>query len=98
MLIHSSSIHCASRGQLETSSQITLIDIEVPSHRNKLYPFPMAAEQALAKKYLDLLPLHVYSSGRMGTNLYFDIGDIFERFFELQEKIGSLTSQSKLVL
>jgi UDP-galactopyranose mutase len=55
---------------------------------DKLYPFPMAADQALAKRYLDLLPQDVYSIGRMGTYRYLDIGNIIEQCFELQDKIG----------
>jgi UDP-galactopyranose mutase len=72
----------------DKNSPTTLLGIEIPSFRNKLYPFPMAADQALAKKYLDLLPQDVYSIGRMGTYRYLDIGNIVEQCFELQDKIG----------
>jgi UDP-galactopyranose mutase len=72
----------------DKDSPTTLLGIEIPSFRNKLYPFPMAADQALAKKYLDLLPQDVYSIGRMGTYRYLDIGNIVEQCFELQDKIG----------
>ena len=72
----------------DRDSPTTMIGIEVPSFRNKLYPFPMAADQALAKKYLDLLPQDVYSIGRMGTYRYLDIGNIVEQCFDISEKIG----------
>jgi UDP-galactopyranose mutase len=55
---------------------------------NKLYPFPMAADQALATNYLDLPPEDLYSIGRMGTYRYLDIANIVEQCFELQDKIG----------
>ena len=38
----------------DRDSPTTMIGIEIPSFRNKLYPFPMAADQALAQKYLEL--------------------------------------------
>ena len=72
----------------DRESDTTLLGLEVPSKRNKLYPFPMAKDQALAKKYLDLLPQDVYSIGRMGTYRYLDIGNIVEQCFDLQDKIG----------
>lgn len=71
----------------------TLLGIEVPSNRNKLYPYPMEKDQALAKKYLDLLPQDAYSIGRQGTYRYLDIGNIVEQCFELQDKIGKARVQ-----
>ena len=72
----------------DRESPTTLLGLEVPSKRNKLYPFPMEKDQALAKKYLDLLPQDVYSIGRMGTYRYLDIGNIVEQCYDLQDKIG----------
>lgn len=71
----------------DKNSETTLLGIEVPSKRNKLYPFPMERDQALAKRYLDLLPENVYSIGRMGTYRYLDIGNIIEQCFDLKSKI-----------
>ena len=53
----------------------------------------MAADQALAQKYLDLLPTDVYSIGRMGTYRYFDIGNIIEQCFDLfrEDRNSALT-------
>lgn len=48
----------------------TLIIIEFPSFKNKLYPYPVKSEIEKAKKYLDALPKDVYSIGRMGKYHY----------------------------
>lgn len=72
----------------ENESDTTLLGIEIPSKRNKLYPFPIAEDQALAQRYLDLLPGNVYSIGRLGSYRYLDVGMIFEQGFELVEKLG----------
>ncbi len=69
-------------------SPTTLLGIEIPSFRNKLYPFPMKKDQDLAQKYLDLLPENVYSIGRMGSYRYLDMGNIIEQCFDLAEKVG----------
>ena len=44
-------------------SKNTLLGIEFPSKKNKLYPYPIKSEIARAKKYLDLLPDDVFSIG-----------------------------------
>lgn len=48
----------------------TMIGIEFPSFKNKLYPYPVKSEIEKAKKYLDALPEDVYSIGRMGKYHY----------------------------
>ena len=54
----------------------TLIGLEIPSHKNKLYPLPFKSEQARAQKYLDALPDNIFSLGRMGKYRYIDVDDI----------------------
>jgi UDP-galactopyranose mutase len=61
----------------------TLIGIEIPSTRNKLYPFPMKKDQDLHQEYMKLLPPNVFSTGRNGTYRYIDIGNMIEQGFEL---------------
>ena len=50
----------------------TLLCLEIPSEKNKLgmYPYPMAKEQAIARKYFDALPDRVFSIGRAGSYDY----------------------------
>jgi len=56
----------------------TFLGIEIPSTNNKLYPYPIKAEQEKARRYLDELPDKVLSVGRMGNYLYLDIGQVIE--------------------
>ena len=65
----------------------TLLGVEVPSLKNKLYPTMIQAEVDKAQKYIDALPEKVYSVGRMGTYRYIDIDDII---LESQEFVESL--------
>jgi UDP-galactopyranose mutase len=51
-------------------SKNTLIGIEFPSKKNKLYPYPIKSEILKAKKYIDELPADVYSIGRAGKYHY----------------------------
>lgn len=51
-------------------SPSTLLGIEIPSHNNQLYPYPIKAEQKVAKRYLDSLPDRVHSIGRAGAYEY----------------------------
>ncbi len=44
----------------------TLLGIEIPSTKNKLFPYPIEKERALARRYLDALPENVFSIGRAG--------------------------------
>ena len=57
-------------------SPSTLLGVEIPSLRNKLYPTMIRAEVDKAQKYIDNLPSNVYSVGRMGKYRYIDIDDI----------------------
>lgn len=54
----------------------TLLGIEIPSLKNKLYPTMIRAEVDKAQRYLSRLPDHVFSLGRMGSYRYVDIDDI----------------------
>ncbi len=54
----------------------TLLGMEVPSLKNKLYPTLIKSEVDKAQKYLDALPKNVFSVGRMGKYRYIDIDDI----------------------
>jgi UDP-galactopyranose mutase len=54
----------------------TLLGIEFPSTKNKLYPYPIKAEQAKAAKYVSEFSDRIISAGRMGNYRYFDIGDV----------------------
>ncbi len=61
----------------------TLLGIEIPSFRNKLYPFPMKKDIEIAQKYFDALPKNVHSIGRAGTYKYIDVGMIIEDALEM---------------
>ena len=54
----------------------TLITLEVPSMKNKLYPTLLSAQVNLAQSYIDRLPDWCLSVGRMGKYRYVDIDDI----------------------
>lgn len=57
----------------------TLIGIEIPSLRNRLYPVPIESEVAKARKYLDAMPDDVFSIGRNGKYDYVrDIDDVLD--------------------
>ena len=60
-------------------SPTTLLGLEIPSTRNKLYPFPMKKDQDIHQQYMDALPKKVFSIGRMGTYRYLDIGMIIDQ-------------------
>lgn len=51
-------------------SPSTLIAMEIPSMKNKLYPYPMKEEQAKARRYIEALPQGVFSIGRAGCYDY----------------------------
>jgi len=66
----------------------SLLGIEIPSHRNKLYAYPISSEQAKAQKYLDALPKNVYSIGRFGSYQYkLDIAPSFEQCFKVIDSL-----------
>ena len=57
-------------------SPFTLLGLEIPSLKNKLYPTMIQAEVDRAQRYMDALPEDVLSVGRMGKYRYIDIDDI----------------------
>lgn len=65
----------------------TLLGIEIPSTKNKLYPYPVKEQQDLAQKYFDDMPDNLISVGRMGNYRYFDIGMIINEAYEKIEKL-----------
>ena len=68
----------------------TLISLEVPSRRNKLYPMPFEAEKAKAQKYFAEMPDRVFSIGRMGSYLYsVDIDHTIDQAMQVAEKLRS---------
>lgn len=54
----------------------SLITLEVPSLKNKLYPTLLKTQVELAENYIKRLPEYVHSVGRMGKYRYVDIDDI----------------------
>jgi UDP-galactopyranose mutase len=68
-------------------SNSTLLGIEIPSFKNKMYPYPIKSERDKAQKYLDSLPDKVFSLGRMGRYVYDNIGDVIIQAFEVAEKL-----------
>lgn len=64
-------------------SKQTLLGIEIPSSRNKLYPYPTAKDQAIHKQYIDAMPENIYSIGRNGSYRYLDVGMIIEQCMAL---------------
>jgi len=73
-------------------SPFTLLGIEIPSLKNRLYPMMIRSEVDKAQRYLDALPEHVYSVGRMGTYRYIDIDDIILKSFEFMESLEGKSS------
>lgn len=62
----------------------TILGMEIPSTRNKLYPLPMEKCKALAKKYHDDCHEDVHHVGRAGTYLYnVDIDDCIKHADDL---------------
>ena len=68
-------------------SSNTLITMEVPSMKNKLYPTMIKSEVEKADKYLKSLPEKIKSVGRMGTYRYVDIDDIIMQGLEFSKEI-----------
>ena len=60
----------------------TLLGLEIPSKRNKLYPYPIKSEQEKAARYIGDLPDNVLSVGRMGNYRYFSIDHVIHEAFE----------------
>lgn len=65
----------------------TLLGIEIPSKKNKLYPYPIKEYQGKAKTYLSEMPDNILSVGRMGNYLYMDIGDVVGEALERAKDI-----------
>ena len=66
----------------------TLIVIEVPSTKGKLYPLPFPKPKSIAEKYITALPKNIYSIGRLGTYTYnIDMEGIILQSFNLLEKL-----------
>ncbi len=69
------------------NSPFTLIGVEIPSFKNKLYPYPIKSEEEKAKQYLDNLPEGVYSIGRLGRYKYDNIGQVYMQARELAKNL-----------
>lgn len=65
----------------------TLLGIEIPSLKNKLYPTMIKSEVEKAERYIKALPKNVYSIGRMGIYRYIDIDDIIIQSLEFVKKL-----------
>ena len=69
-------------------SPTTLIGLEFPSMNGKHYPLPFKSEQALARKYFEMMPDQVYSTGRAGSYRYgLDIDDCIEQAMIMAQQI-----------
>ncbi len=61
-------------------SPTTLVGMEIPSLNGRHYSLPFKADQALARRYFELMPDHVYSLGRSGSYRHgLDIDDCIEQ-------------------
>lgn len=65
----------------------TLIVVETPSTKNKLYPYPVKSEIAIADRYKELLPKNVYTIGRAGKYRYDNMVMILKDCLELEKEI-----------
>ena len=65
----------------------TLITLEVPSMKNKLYPTMIKSQVDLAQRYIDALPDNVHSVGRMGIYRYVDMDDIILQGLEFKANL-----------
>ena len=68
-------------------SKNTLIGIEYPSNKNKLYPYLTTPEIDRADKYKKLFPEDCYTLGRMGTYHYDNMDIIVKETMKMMEKI-----------
>ncbi|MBI1916536.1 MAG: NAD(P)-binding protein [Planctomycetes bacterium] len=68
-------------------SPSTLLGLEIPSLKNKLYPTLIKAEVEKAQRYLDALPGNVRSVGRMGVYRYIDIDDIIMQSLQFAKEL-----------
>jgi len=65
----------------------SMIGIEIPSKKNKLYPYPVKAEVDRAQRYFTDLPDDVYSMGRLGAYKYKDMYEIYKDAQSIMKKI-----------
>jgi len=65
----------------------TLLGVEIPSFRNKLYPFPTKKDQAIHQKYIEAMPANVHNIGRNGSYRYLDVGMIIEQCMDLMTRL-----------
>lgn len=65
----------------------TLLGMEVPSMKNRLYPMMIKSEVERAKKYFAMLPDNVFSVGRMGIYKYVDMDDIILDVMKFRDQI-----------
>lgn len=65
----------------------TLLVMEIPSNKNKLYSYDTKEERDKAQKYFNNLPQGVYSIGRLGMYKYLNIGNCLEIAWDLVENI-----------
>lgn len=69
-------------------SPTTLIGMEIPSMNGRHYPLPFKKDIALASKYFEMMPEHVYSIGRNGSYRYgLDIDDCIEQAMIMAQQI-----------
>ncbi|MGE0280677.1 MAG: FAD-dependent oxidoreductase [Rhizobiaceae bacterium] len=69
-------------------SPTTLIGMEIPSMNGRHYPLPFKKDIALASKYFEMMPDHVYSIGRNGSYRYgLDIDDCIEQAMIMAQQI-----------
>jgi len=72
----------------------TLLGMEFPSNKNKLYPYMIKRHLDKAKQYLEALPPNVYSIGRAGTYKYSTIEQTIAQAFFVSEKITGKSSEA----
>ncbi len=65
----------------------TLLVMEIPSKKNKLYPYMIKKYIDLAKQYNEFLPDGIYSIGRTGSYKYSTIEQTIAQSFEVFKKI-----------
>lgn len=65
----------------------TFIGLEIPSNRNKLYPYPLKAEIAHAQEYFADMPKGIISMGRAGSYKYIDVDDIIDQAMVMAQEI-----------
>lgn len=69
-------------------SEDSLLVMEIPSKKNKLYPYMIKKHLNTRNEYLDLLPEDVFSIGRLGTYKYSTIEQTIAQCFQLFKKIA----------